>query len=205
LPCTLEYFYKANNKTDGLRPDCKRCTYKSASNYQHDYWDEWYAKQNERKYANIEAWRTYHRAHNHIRKDLHTERLKRFYENHPEKFKEYGDKHKQKEHQITKEEWEKCKAYFNYECAYCGLPLQQHFYTRKGVTKQGDFHKEHKDYDGANDLSNCLPSCGDCNSNKWAFPFEEWYTLDNPVFSQDRYDKITKWITEDYKIYIEQK
>lgn len=136
---------------------------------------------------------------------MHTERLVRFYENHPEKFKEYADKHKQKEHQISKQEWENCKKYFNYTCAYCGLPIEQHFYTRKGVTKQGDFHKEHKDHDGANDLSNCIPSCGDCNSNKWAFPFEEWYTSDNPVFSQKRYDKIIKWITKDYKLYIETK
>lgn len=185
-----------------MYPECKNCSKKRASDYQHDYWDEYYEVQNKRKYANIEAWRAYHRAHNHIRKDLHTERLIRFYDNHPEKIKEYSDKHKQKEHKISKKEWLSCKLYFENMCAYCGLPLSEHYYTRKGIKKLGDFHREHKDSEGANDLSNCIPACGSCNSSKHSSTFEEWYIPNNPIFSQDRLDIINKWLNEGYKEYI---
>ena len=72
---------------------------------------------------------------------------------------------------------EELKKYFNNECAYCGLPLSEHYFTRKGVTKLGDFHKEHVDHEGLNDLSNCVPSCSECNSEKNKKIFEKWMEM----------------------------
>lgn len=103
-------------------------------------------------------------------------------------------------HKISKVEWESCKLYFDYECAYCGMPLKIH----KKIVKQ-DLHKEHKDHDGSNDLSNCIPACRLCNSTKHDKDFDEWYNNSNPNYTQERYDKIIKWTTEDYKKYIKQK
>lgn len=128
---------------------------------------------------------------------------KEYYKNNPDKFIEYNQNRQHKNHKITKQEWDNCKRYFNNTCAYCGLPLSEHYYTRKGITKLGDFHKEHVDHEGDNDLSNCVPSCGSCNDHKWKFKFDVWYNEENEKFSQERYDKIIKWLEEDYEQYKE--
>ena len=206
MVCSLEYFYKSkNSKSDGLLPECKKCSSKRSWDYQLDNWDEYYGKVQKLKKENIESYRDYHREYRHVRKDLYDARRERFYKNHPEKYREYGDRHSSKDHKISIKEWRSCKAYFKNTCAYCGLAIEDHYFTRKGVTKNGDFHKEHKDHNGSNDLSNCLPSCKNCNSLKWAFPFEEWYNDKNPVFSQERLNKIMQWLDGDYKKYIVEK
>lgn len=102
-----------------------------------------------------------------------------------------------KKHEISKDEWELCLDYFNHSCAYCGISEQEAKCT------QGNYlHKEHVNHEGTNDLSNCIPSCKSCNSQKWKFTLDEWYNTDNPIFSQERLEKIYKWLNEDYKKYI---
>ena len=71
-----------------------------------------------------------------------------------------------------------------------------------GKLVSSDFHKEHKDDKGANDIRNCIPSCRDCNCSKWSFEFEEWYK-EKDFFDEERYNKIIQWTTNDYKLYIE--
>jgi hypothetical protein len=139
-------------------------------------------------------------------KRLHvTTKTRNYLRDNPDKSKQYGIKREQhKKHIISSKEWIACKTYFKNCCAYCGLPIEEHFYTRLGITKQGDFHKEHKEDEGANDLSNCVPSCGKCNSSKWKFVFEEWYVEFNPVFSKTRLNRINKWVNGGYKKYIEE-
>jgi len=100
-------------------------------------------------------------------------------------------------HKIINKEWESCKEYFNNECAYCGMTLAEHLKIHKQ-----QLHKEHKDYDGSNDLSNCVPSCRSCNSSKHDKIFDNWYNESNPNYTEVRYNKIHKWITEDYKPYL---
>ena len=75
----------------------------------------------------------------------------------------------------------------------------------RGELKNIDLHKEHVDHNGANDLSNCVPACQSCNSSKWEFDFNDWYCPNNPVFTQERYEKIVKWLEEDFLIYIKKK
>jgi hypothetical protein len=110
---------------------------------------------------------------------------------------------------MSKREWISCKSYFINEngawcCAYCGLPIEEHFKTYNGELKNVDFHKEHVIHNGADDLSNCIPSCQSCNCQKWEFQLEEWYNESNPNFTQERLNKIYKWLQFDYKLYIEE-
>lgn len=91
-----------------------------------------------------------------------------------------------------------CKQYFNYECAYCGLPLEEHYIIYAGNLILGDFHKEHVDHFGSNDLSNCVPACKSCNSSKHDFEFNKWYNTDNHKFNIERYNKIIKWLNVDW-------
>ena len=110
--------------------------------------------------------------------------------NNKDKITNYRIKRMQnKKHEITKEEWESCKLYFNYSCAYCGMTE-----VRAKEKYKNNLHKEHVDHNGANDLSNCVPSCKSCNGSKNIKDFQEWYNESNPVYSCERYNKIMEWL-----------
>ncbi|RKJ44582.1 HNH endonuclease, partial [Butyricicoccus sp. 1XD8-22] len=102
-----------------------------------------------------------------------------------------------KKHEISNEEWENCKNYFNYRCAYCGLPVEEHYRMWYGKMRQFDLHREHVDHEGLNDLSNCVPACTSCNSSKWKHNLGDWYNDDNENFSQERLYRIYKWLNQD--------
>lgn len=127
-------------------------------------------------------------------------------QNNKDKIKRYGEKrYSNKKHKISKKEWIVCKLYFDNSCAYCALHEDSHYRIYSGQLKKIDLHKEHVDDDGANDLSNCIPACQSCNSSKRDFKLEDWYNENNPDFTQERLDKIHKWLNDDYKKYIKVK
>ena len=204
-PETKDYYFMRNKSKPekGFCSECKECSrertrLKIAENPERhrkrskDFRD----RHADRYIAVLRQWRK----DNPERKQEYQDK---YYQENPDKLKRYQENRQHKNHNITKSEWENCKKYFDYKCAYCGLPLSEHYYTRKGITKLGDFHKEHVDHEGDNNLSNCIPSCGSCNDRKWKHPFDEWYNENNENFTQERYDKILKWLLEDYKLYIE--
>jgi hypothetical protein len=122
--------------------------------------------------------------------------------------KENNFKRKHKNHRISKNEWIACKEYFKNEsgeycCAYCGFPISQHYKAYGDTIKQCDLHKEHVNHKGKNDLSNCIPACNTCNCSKHTMEFDKWYNENNPVYTQERYNKIIQWLNNDYKLYIE--
>jgi len=119
--------------------------------------------------------------------------------NNPEKLKEYAEKRKLKKHEISENQWTECKQYFNNQCAYCGLNINSHWKRYKGELRLIDFHKDHVDDNGTNDLSNCVPSCHTCNSSKYNWEYEYFYNPDNPDYTVERDNKIRKWCLEDYK------
>jgi hypothetical protein len=129
------------------------------------------------------------------------EKLSKWEKENPDRLAQY--RLRKRKHTISKQEWINCKNYFDNCCAYCGMPVEEHIWRYKDEFKQQDLHKEHLDDEGNNTLDNCVPSCKSCNSEKSSYDFDVWYSEDNPKWSQDRYDKIIKWITEDYKQYIE--
>lgn len=199
--CTEEYFYKNNkNNIDGLFPYCKKCSRKKA-----DIW----IKNNPYKYEiNYKRYNANPPEQTVIRNRLNGKRQrengyqKEYRKTHKDKMNQYSQNRQHKNHKITKEEWKDCKEYFNNQCAYCGLPIEEHYNTYKGKLILTDFHKEHVDDDGASDLSNCIPSCKNCNSQKWKFEFKEWYNSSNIIYNKDRKSRILKWLNEDYKKYI---
>lgn len=142
------------------------------------------------------------RKDNQKRRENKAQLLREWQRNNPEKIKLYRIRREShKKHEITIDEWENCKNYFNYRCAYCGITVEEHFVTYGGKLKHTDFHKDHVDHNGANDLSNCVPSCKSCNGSKHTASLEEWY-LSNINYKEERYEKVINWLTHDYKDYI---
>lgn len=83
---------------------------------------------------------------------------------------------------FTIEEWEECKSYFDYECAYCGKKRkleQEHFVP---VSKGGGYTQD-----------NIIPACSKCNNNKRAKVFEDWYS-EKEFYSKEREDKIFEYL-----------
>ena len=201
FPCNTDYFYKKNQSKDGLSPYCKVCEKTKNTKYSREHNDQryWYNKKYLSNPDNL----------NKINKSVRERRqrdgkVRQWQRDNPDKMKQYRlNREQHGNHKITTKEWKSCKEYFNNECAYCGLLLDKHYIVFGGVTKLGDFHKEHVIHDGANNLSNCVPSCKTCNSSKRQFIMEEWYK-NNPNFNQERLDKIHKWLDEDYKLYIQE-
>jgi len=198
FPAISEYFYKnKNNHIDGLSPYCKKCQIKKSSKNRKDNiekklkYDKEYRENNkkERK-ANFKRWRN-------DNLDNIFDRLKKWRENNPDKIKGYNEKRQHKNHKITKEEWIKCKEYFNNSCAYCNMTEEE----QRKLFKQ-DLHKEHIDDNGSIYLDNCVPSCKSCNSSKHIATLEEWYNKDNPNYTKRRYNKIIKWRDKDHKKYM---
>lgn len=208
-PCTEEYFYKNKiNGLDGLYPYCKKCSIKKMQGWRKDNPEKYKLDNAEYKKNHheevIEFTKNWRKENDQHVKDY----IKQYQLDNTEKLRGYGLNRAIKNHDITSTEWISCKEYFKneegiYICAYCGLPITEHYNMRKGISKLFDLHKEHVDDDGLNDLSNCVPSCVSCNSQKWNFDMEEWYQQQD-FFSNDRLNKIYKWINEDCKqFYIE--
>jgi hypothetical protein len=214
FPCTNEYFYKTKNKTDGLGSWCKKCSIKKAqSNYVNT--EEMTAYKHEHYLNNKEKYYNNRNASNLKNPEQKRKREKEWRQNNPVLLAKYNkERELHKKHKITKEQWIACKDYFKNEqgewcCAYCELPISQHYRLYNGILKLQDLHKEHFDDNGSNEIDNCVPSCQSCNSSKRKFTFEEWYTLNNKrlkpnVYSEERKIKILKWIQEDCKKYITQ-
>jgi len=86
----------------------------------------------------------------------------------PEKVSEYGRKRRTIRRKLsatlTSKQWEKCKEYFNYSCAYCGKssPLERdHFIA---LTNNGEYSRD-----------NIIPACRICNASKSNREFSVWY------------------------------
>lgn len=203
MPCTEEYYYKnSSSSSDGLNTWCRKCAKKKSLK---NRWDNIDRSRESSKNWNRKNPEVINKANKSYRTNKHLEKQeyqKEYYKQNTPKLKVYNEKRNKKNHTITVEEWENCKKYFNHRCCYCGLAIEENYRTYRGIRKLADFDKEHYDDEGANDLSNCLPSCGSCNSKKWKFDFGDWYNESNPVFDMERYNKIMKWLDNDYKEYI---
>lgn len=205
FPCAEEYFYK-NRSKEGFSPYCKKCEMIKNRKWTVDPKNKESVK---KAYAKSDSNRGY-AGMIMMRENSRTRRLngkhQQWQRDNPEKMRGYRlDREQNKTHTISKQEWENCQDYFNNSCAYCGLPIEEHFITRKGVTKLGSFHKEHVNHNGANDLSNCVPACKLCNSEKYTHTLEKWFNKNNIKFSEERLNKIHKWLNGDYKMYEEKK
>jgi hypothetical protein len=195
---TLDQFYQQEKKRlDGTEwiyynPRCKTCVINNSNESQKanredinkkrkNYFKE-YFKNPERKVKHREI----------VSKRNKEGKLLEWQRENKDKVYFYNQKHRN--HKISKEEWLRCKEYFNYSCAYCVLTEVEH-----KKTHGQQLHKEHVDCEGANDLSNCVPACKNCNSLKNISVFEDWYNQENEKFSEERLHKINRWLENDYK------
>lgn len=202
-PETYEFFYYKNKSKPekGFISECKICSDKRSLKTKWDNIEEVRKKQTatyKEKYKNDSEVRRKHAERN---KKVRESRYYQEYLKKPEvKARKYGQRHKN--HRITDQEWEDCKKYFNYRCAYCGLPIEEHYIPRKGKLVWQDFHKEHVIDKGKNNLKNCVPSCQSCNSKKRIRTLNQWYNPQNSIYTYERYHKIYIWIRYDHKLYI---
>lgn len=193
-------FYFSDKSKTKYSPYCKCCHRNKSKKYRQEHKEERieydkkdYRKNKKTKNKNAKKWYNNN-------KDRQRFITKRWQINNRKKVKEYGDKRKNKNHTITNKEWNSCKEYFNFECAYCGMTEELH----KNTFKQR-LHKEHLIDCGRGDLKNCLPSCKICNSEKHITSFNDWYNINNPKYSRERYLKIYQWVRYDCKNYINKK
>lgn len=180
-----------------MTAECKNCTIKRAvARYHIDV--EKSREAQRASYGRTKEWRLVQIKKYHSENSQKV-KLKRqeWINGNPKKLIEYRvNREATKRHEISEKEWNDCKNYFNDECACCGLSSsEQHELYGK------QFSRDHYINDGANDLSNCIPLCTSCNSRKWKYSFNEWYTEENIKYDELRLSKIKKWITEDYKLY----
>ena len=117
--------------------------------------------------------------------------------NNKDKSRQYNEsKLMNRTHFISDEEWEQCKKFFNSSCAYCGLHVDSHYRKYKGKLQKIDLHKEHVEHKGKNDITNCIPSCINCNSQKWIFSLDDWYNENNINYTSDRRNIIKQWLEQ---------
>jgi len=194
FPATLEYFYKnKKNSIDGLSTRCKECEKKIA----YQQWILYPERQREshRKYEKSPKFKIYSKRNRINMKEYN----KQWRKDNPEKNKKYIENHRN--HDISTKEWNSVQKYFNNKCAYCGKTLEQQY-----EQNNHQFHREHVDHDGYNDVRNCVPACSQCNSTKCKRNIQELFESKNiHKFTQDKYNKIMLWCNEDYKKYIEEK
>lgn len=171
-------------------PDCKKCFKLRRAQWERENPDKKkisrkkYQSKKETKLVNLEQ----------QRRSLRKGTRREWQRNNKVKVREYNTKRKEKEHQISINEWDACRLYFDYRCAYCGKAWEdQHKEHKK------DFCKDHFLNDGSNDILNCIPSCTNCNSSKNIFDFDHWYNENNERYSVDRFQKIHRWIKVDAK------
>lgn len=194
-------FYKCKTNKDGIHSYCKDCVKLKAKKWMEDNEDRYRKKMNNRKSEarkdpNVQK---YHKLK--AKEQRESGYQKEWRENNKDKLFKYRKyREMNKTHEISKDEWFKCKEYFVNSCAYCGIPIENHYVIYKGEYKLTDFHKEHVEHEGSNDISNCVPSCKSCNSKKWKYEFLNWYTKDNDIFDEYRLIRILKWINGDYII-----
>lgn len=205
-PMTEKHFYKNKSSKDGFNPYCKEATKKRSRGWAVDNKQQnketragWYQENKERL---LEKQKLLDEK-NKEQKEIYSQQYRKS-EHGKKKYHEYGiNRRIQKKHEISDYEWLKCKEYFNNSCAYCSLHVDNHYKKYAGVLKLIDLNKEHVDDEGANDLSNCVPSCHSCNSKKRTKDFDEWYSESNKNYTKKRYNKVIQWLENDYKLYIE--
>lgn len=187
-------------------PYCKECAIKKTLDKRMENYEEYleYMKEYNPKYLEDPVNKL--NKVEHARKARERGKVKEWQRNNRDKIKQYNlNRQMNKTHKISSNEWEECKKYFNHRCAYCNLAIEDHWIKFNGELILGDFHKEHVDHKGLNDLTNCVPACRVCNSSKHIFTLEDWYNEDNVNFTEERLNKIHKWLNEDYLLYIDEK
>jgi len=196
LELNKDNFYTDKNATDGYCSWCKTCKLNYQNSYQNKHKEEQKVRRKKCRDSNLDKELDYNKNWREDNRDHIHSYTKDYQQSNPERLRGYNETRKHKNHTISKKAWKYCLGYFNYKCVYCGISLEDH---KKKYNQQ--LHKEHVIHDGNNDLSNCVPSCKDCNSHKWKYDMETWYKQQD-YYTENKYNKIAQWLKEDYKNFI---
>lgn len=189
FPATTKYFYRQKTK-DGLSPWCKKCRKEYQKDYQNKNRDKVISYVTQTHQENKEEYLQYQSTYGKNNRENGRNRFYKFCNKNPDKIKKYRVKRElTKTHIITEQEWQNCKNFFNYECAYCGLSEKEHY---KLFNQQ--LHKDHAINDGNNTIDNCLPCCKSCNSGKRKKDWDIWYNQKNQKYDAGRLNKIVEWL-----------
>lgn len=193
-PSTEEYFYKQKVRTEHkgtyykLASWCKECAKGNSANWSN-------SNPNKRK----EIQDKYN--HTPVRKEMIAEsnelrrkngKYREWQRNNPDKVRNNYFKRMHKNHNISSDEKLACKEYFNYECAYCGMTE-----TECKNRYNNQLHMDHFDHKGDNDLTNAVPACKSCNCSKGDKEIDDWYNGTKVFYTDEKLNKIIKWIHED--------
>jgi hypothetical protein len=197
-PMTEEFFYKWKHSTlDEFHAQCKECQKEDSKRRKKAKREHYLVLDHNWKMRNKEHVRKYNREYKEKFPEKKKEALIRFFENNPDKLKEYYNNHRQ--HDISTKEWNSVLEVFGHKCIYCGITEEE----AKDKYKQ-KLHKDHADPEGHNDIRNAVPACRGCNDSKWKTELEKWFR-EQEFFSEERLKFILWWTTEGYKDYIENK
>lgn len=187
------FYINKKNKIDGLCTECKACAKARATKWRNENLEA--HKLHIKKYRSTEKGNG---AKNRLDKEYRDSgKYKDWCNNNKNSLRGYQrNRYERKYHDITDEEWIACKEYFNNSCAYCDKSIEDQ-YTKTNK----DFSRDHYINGGANDLSNCIPSCTSCNSRKWKHEVLDWFVRQK-FYSDKKLIKIDQWISIDYKNYI---
>ncbi|MNH66451.1 HNH endonuclease [compost metagenome] len=190
--------------------ECKVCRRNRAINDQKQFnlRNPGVKKKYRRKFYLLNKERAFEQVNDWVEKNPEKKRRnqKEWYSRNQKRLSEYRQqRYEHKKHQITNDEWDNCKLYFNYRCACCGIKLEEHFVLRKGKMVWMDFHQDHLYHNGKNDLSNCIPLCHRCNTRKHTSTINQFFDTRNNDYTYEKYHKIYLWIRYEYKKYIKKK
>ena len=188
--CLSEFYTQNKTKSNGTEyiyynPRCKKCCSENAL--------RWGKENHDKK---LEHYKTYnskpHRrkaTYYHMKKQRENGNYLKWQRENKDKVKEYRYKRMNKDHDITEEEWEACKKFFGYACAYCGISESEsiELYGQK-------LHKDHFHHTGSNEIDNCIPACKACNSSKNDHDFYEWFQRSD-IFDLDKFEIIDGWLS----------
>ena len=203
----LDNFRRDKKSKDEFNPRCRTC--QSLKDHKHylENSEEIIKTNSQHRLNNVERYMQYDKEYYQRRKELRKAQTKIWYNENKDYILEWtkdwrktpqgriivnmhsSKRQKSKTHRISKKDWIICKEFFEYNCAYCGMPEEYH----KEIFSQ-QLHKDHADPNGNNEISNCLPSCKICNSEKHDTNLVDWYTSNNPKYTSERYDKIVGWL-----------
>jgi len=123
-------------------------------------------------------------------KEHHREIVRAWHKGNPDKVQLYKLKRrtllKNLPSTLTPIDWNKCKEYFNFECAYCGKKEKLTLDHYIPVSKNGGLS-----------INNSIPACRSCNSSKGAKLAGEWFHKQS-FYSKTREQVIIDYLNRNY-------